>query len=60
MDVLTLDRLTDKYPTVSITKKAQSDNSVTPLHFACINPNVEVLEALLNQSPEVNVEDSYK
>ena len=56
-DVVKLDKLTDKYATASITKKGISDNNVTPLHFACINPNVEVLEKLLNQSPEVHVAD---
>ena len=56
-DVVKLDKLTDKYATASITKKGISDNNVTPLHFACINPNVEVLEKLLAQSPEVHVAD---
>ena len=58
LDVLKLDSLTEKYPTVSITKKSQSACHVTPLHLACINPNVEVLRTLLNQSMEINCEDS--
>ena len=48
LDVLKLDKLTEKYATVSITKKSQSAANITPLHLACINPNVEVLETLLN------------
>ena len=31
---------------------------MTPIHFACINPNKEVLAKLLEQSPEVNVADT--
>ena len=46
-DVLKLDKLTEKYATVSITKKAVSDSNVTPLHFAAINPNECVIEKLL-------------
>jgi len=48
LDVLKLDRLTEKYATQSITKKGTSSNNVTPLHLACINPNTKVLETLLN------------
>ena len=43
LDVVKLDSLTEKYATQSITKKGTSDCNVTPLHLACINPNVEVL-----------------
>jgi hypothetical protein len=42
LDVLKLSRLTEKYHTASITKKAAS-HSVTPLHLACLNPNKIVL-----------------
>ena len=58
LDVLKLDKLTEKYATISITKKGTQDNQVTPLHFACVNPNVEVLETLLKQTSEVNVMDT--
>ena len=58
LDVLKLDKLTEKYATQSITKKATSENNVTPLHFAAINPNTEVLKKLLAQNNEINVTDS--
>ena len=58
LDVLSLDKLTAKYATQSITKKAVSDFNVTPLHFASINPNTAVLETLLKQNMELNVMDS--
>ena len=47
LDALMLDKLTEKYHTASITKKAQICQNMTPLHFAAINPNKMVLEALL-------------
>lgn len=47
-DVLKLDKLTEKYHTTSITKKAFSNKNITPLHLAAINPNEEVIETLLN------------
>ena len=53
-----LDKLTEKYATQSITKKGTSELNITPLHLACINPNVEVLETLLKQSSEVHVADT--
>ena len=46
-DALSLSELTEKYATQSITKAANSDKRFTPLHFACVNPNVAVLEKLL-------------
>ena len=56
--MLTLDKLTEKIHTASITKKAISDMQVTPLHFACVNPNIEVLKTLLDQSDQINVMDA--
>ena len=47
-DVLKLNKLTEKYHTASITKKCFSNKNITPLHFAAINPNAEVIETLLN------------
>jgi len=47
LDVLKLEKLTKKYHTASITKKANSASMITPLHLACINPNKNVLSALL-------------
>ena len=32
---------------------------MTPLHYACINPNVEVLDKLLEQNPDINVMDMH-
>lgn len=41
LDVLKLDKLTEKYHTASITKKS-ANYSVTPMHLACLNPNKQV------------------
>lgn len=46
LDVISLDRLTEKYHTASITKKA-AGNGITPLHLACLNPSKAVLATLL-------------
>ena len=59
LDVLKLNKLTEKYHTASLTKKAHSDSNVTPMHFACLNPNVEVLAKMLDQAPEFNVQDAF-
>lgn len=40
LDALKLDKLTEKYATISITKKGTQDYNVTPLHFAATNPNI--------------------
>lgn len=58
LDVLKLDKLTEKYHTASITKKGSSADNITPFHLACINPNVEVIETLLKQCTDINVMDS--
>ena len=62
LDVLKLDKLTKKYHTASITKKAAAFGQITPLHFACLNPKKEVLTALLEQNNDINVLDvnNYK
>jgi ankyrin repeat protein len=62
LDVLKLDKLTKKYHTASITKKANSAGMITPLHLACINPNKNVLITLLEQNNDINVMDqqNYK
>jgi len=57
-DVLNLEKLEAKYATQSLTKKAMSAENVTPIHFACINPNVEVLRKLLEQNQELHVTDN--
>jgi ankyrin repeat protein len=45
------------FKSVSIAKKAGMNQNITPLHFACINPNPKVLEQLLNVNPDVNITD---
>lgn len=42
----------------SIHKKATTAHAITPLHFACINPNSEILEALLNKGGDINCLDN--
>jgi len=39
-------------------KKANSANSITPLHLAAINPNKQVLQTLLEQNNDINVLDN--
>lgn len=46
-----------EFKSVSVGKKATSCLSITPLHFACINPNVEVLAQLLAVNSDVNITD---
>jgi ankyrin repeat protein len=57
LDVLKLDQLKDKIHTASVTKKAPSAGSITPMHLACINPNKEVLRTLIKQNNDINVLD---
>lgn len=56
--VLEVDKAKDlpQFKRVSVTKKA-SGHILTPLHCACINPNGEVLEKLLEVCPEYNFPD---
>jgi ankyrin repeat protein len=58
LDALKLERLTEKYHTASITKKAASSN-VTPLHMACLNPSRSVISTLLEQNNDINVMDVH-
>jgi len=55
LDVLKLNHLSEKYHTASITKKAGSCGNCTPLHFAALNPNKNVLKTLLEQNNDFNV-----
>lgn len=41
----------------SVTKKANSNMQITPLHCAAINPNESVLAKLLNVYPEYSMAD---
>ena len=62
---LVLTKLTDaqiaelpkQFKSVSVGKKCTHCDSVTPLHFACINPNPEVLKTLLMMNGDVNMAD---
>ncbi len=55
LDVLKLNHLTEKYHTASITKKSGACGNCTPLHFAALNPNKNVLKTLLEQNNDFNV-----
>ncbi len=39
------------------TKKALNNDNVTPIHCACINPNVKYLKTLLSITQEYNIAD---
>ncbi|KAL5008431.1 hypothetical protein ScPMuIL_014012 [Solemya velum] len=41
----------------SVTKKPYGNKRITPLHCACINPNVKYLRQLLTIFPNMNIED---
>jgi ankyrin repeat protein len=56
---MTKETLTEKYHTASLTKKCTSQNNVTPIHLACLNPHIAVLKKLMDQNPDVNVMDGY-
>ena len=47
-----------EFKSVSVAKKATANLGITPLHFACINPNVEVLAQLLDVNPDFNMTDN--
>ena len=47
-------------PKQSVIKKAYSIKNLTPIHVACLNPNPEVLPALLHINPELQVLDSER
>jgi ankyrin repeat protein len=47
-----------EFKSVSVAKKATCNLGITPLHFACINPNVEVLTQLLDVNPDFNMGDN--
>ena len=41
----------------SVVKKAQNNNNISPLHFACINPDVQVLWKLYSVNPDYSSSD---
>jgi hypothetical protein len=52
-DVLSDDAVLDKVLRQSVTKKANTNRDLTPLHCACINPNPKYLKALLDTGAEM-------
>lgn len=45
------------FKTVSVAKKGHTCHNATPLHFACINPNSEVLKQLLEVNGDIHLMD---
>jgi ankyrin repeat protein len=48
----------EKFGKTSVTKKANTNKDLTPMHCACINPNEKILKQLLDVSTEVSVPDA--
>ncbi|OWF45703.1 Poly(ADP-ribose) polymerase pme-5 [Mizuhopecten yessoensis] len=46
-----------QFQSASVRKKPLNNASMTPLHCACINPNIKYLEKLLSVEPDINLED---
>jgi ankyrin repeat protein len=46
------------FKSISATKKATSCLAITPLHFACINPDSKVLEQVLKMNGDIHILDS--
>jgi ankyrin repeat protein len=42
----------------SVTKKANTNRDITPLHCACINPNPKYLKAMLDTGVELQTVDA--
>ena len=57
-DVLSDDAVLEKVLRQSVTKKANTNRDLTPLHCACINPNPKFLKALLDTGAEMQTIDS--
>lgn len=57
-DVLSDDAVLEKVLRQSVTKKANTNRDLTPLHCACINPNPKYLKALLDTGAEMQTIDS--
>jgi hypothetical protein len=57
-DVLSDDAVLDKVLRQSVTKKANTNRDITPLHCACINPNPKYLRALVDTGAELQTVDS--
>jgi ankyrin repeat protein len=52
------DAVLEKVLRQSVTKKANTNRDLTPLHCACINPNPKFLKALLDTGAEMQTIDS--
>uniref|UniRef100_A0A914DEG5 PARP n=1 Tax=Acrobeloides nanus TaxID=290746 RepID=A0A914DEG5_9BILA len=46
-----------KFMPISVTKKAPNNKKITPIHTAAINPNVELLKAMIPFEPNYNHPD---
>jgi ankyrin repeat protein len=57
-DVLSDKPLPEKVLRQSVTKKANTNRDITPLHCACINPNPKYLKALLDTGAELQTIDT--
>ncbi len=57
-DVLSTDTQPEKILKQSVTKKANTNRDITPLHCACINPNPKYLKMLLDMAPDLNTIDT--
>ncbi|KAH9523062.1 hypothetical protein Btru_065649 [Bulinus truncatus] len=57
-EVLTFDKedLRDIILAASVRKKPFSNDAVTPIHFAAVNPNVKYLTRLLSIEPDINIQ----
>jgi ankyrin repeat protein len=57
-EVLSDDAELAKVLKVSVTKKANTNKDITPLHCACINPNPKFLKAMLETGPDLQTPDA--
>ena len=57
-DVLSDDAQLDKVLRQSVTKKANTNRDLTPLHCACINPNPKYIKALLETGADLQTIDT--
>jgi len=57
-DVLSDDAVLEKVLRQSVTKKANTNKDITPLHCACINPNPKYIKALIETGAELQTIDT--
>ncbi len=57
-DVLGDKAVPDKILKQSVTKKANTNRDITPLHCACVNPNPKYIKALLDTGAELQTIDT--